>query len=158
MYRTNAAGGHDVLLVHPGGPYWKNRDLGSWSIPKGEVNENEALLEAAIREFQEETGVPIPDGIQIGDGFVSLGAVRQKSGKKVHAWAMKGDCDAGQCRSIDSRMEFPPRSGRWIEFPEIDRAAWFTLEEARRRILPSQAPLLDSLAQAVSGQNGLAMG
>jgi predicted NUDIX family NTP pyrophosphohydrolase len=139
MYRRGA-GAIEVFLVHPGGPFWKNRDAGAWSIPKGEFDENtEEALDAARREFAEETGFPL-EGRP-----VPLEPVRQRSGKLVHAWAVEGDCDASAVRSNLFAMEWPPRSGRMAQFPEVDRAAWFALDEARRRILPAQEPLLDQL-------------
>jgi predicted NUDIX family NTP pyrophosphohydrolase len=132
-------GGLEVLLVHPGGPYWQRKDLGAWSVPKGEAAEGEDLLAAARREFQEETGFSA-----LGDP-TSLGSVRQPGGKIVHAWAVRGDVDPSQLRSNSFELEWPPRSGRMRAFPEVDRAAWFDLAEARRRILPAQAPFLDAL-------------
>jgi predicted NUDIX family NTP pyrophosphohydrolase len=143
MYRRGAAG-LEVLLVHPGGPFWKNRDLGAWTIPKGEHDDSEEALDAARREFAEETGFTAS-----GD-FVPLAPVRQKAGKLVRAWALEGDCDADAVRSNAFSMEWPPRSGRMAEFPEVDRAAWFPTEEARRRILPAQVPLIDELESRLS--------
>lgn len=135
----------EVLLAHPGGPFWKKRDLGAWTIPKGLVEEGEALYAAARREFREETGVdPGPHG-------EPLTALRQPGGKLVHAFAVAGDCDAGACRSNTFSMEWPPKSGRTETFPEIDRAEWFALDEARQRILPGQAPFLDELAARLQG-------
>ena len=139
LYRR-AARGLEVLLGHPGGPYWTRRDLGAWTIPKGEIGPGEEPLAAARREFLEETG-----HAAAGE-TLALAPVRQKGGKLVHAWAVEGDCDAAAIRSITFEMEWPPRSGRMAAFPEIDRAAWFTLEEARQRILPAQVPFLDELA------------
>ena len=139
LYRLRA-GGLEVLLIHPGGPFWKNRDEGAWSIPKGEYGEGEDALAAARREFTEETGFPI-EGV-----FHELAPVRQRSGKVVRAWAVEGDCDATAIRSNTFSMEWPPRSGRIGEFPEADRGAWFGLEEARRRILAAQLPLLEELS------------
>ena len=139
LYRRRAAG-LEVLLVHPGGPFWSRRDAGAWSIPKGEIAAGEAPLAAARREFLEETGVVLPDG-----PARELPAVRQKGGKTVLAWAIEGDCDAAACRSNLFTMEWPPKSGRQAQFPEADRAEWFALDEARRRILPAQAALLDAL-------------
>jgi predicted NUDIX family NTP pyrophosphohydrolase len=138
-------GGLEVLLVHPGGPYWAKRDLGAWSIPKGEYGDDEDARACALREFTEEIGTPPPDGAEL----VELGEVRQKNGKVVTAWAVEGDVDAAAIRSNTFSIEWPPRSGRTQEFPEVDRAEWFSLGEARERILPAQAPLLDRLeAQA----------
>ena len=126
----------EVLLVHPGGPFWKKRDEGAWTIPKGQVMEGEELLQAACREFQEETGVK-PTG-----PFAILPAIRQKAGKVVHAWCFEGDCDPRVCTSNTFMMEWPPRSGVQAEFPEIDCAEFFTLPAAEKKILESQIPLL----------------
>ena len=130
----------EVLLVHPGGPFWAKKDLGAWTIPKGEGTEGEDELATARREFEEETGLR-PEGT-----FVALGRVRQKGGKVVTAWAFEGDCDPAAIQSNTYRMEWPPKSGEWQTFPEVDRAAWFELAEARRRINPAQVELLDALA------------
>src|SRR5262249_8007870 len=119
-----------VFLVHPGGPFWARKDLGAWTIPKGEFTPDEAPLDAAKREFEEETGFPI-------DGeFRALTPVKQPGGKIVHAWMIQSDCDAERVRSNHFTMEWPPKSGKMQSFPEVDRAAWFTLTEARARILP----------------------
>ncbi|MGA2013402.1 MAG: NUDIX domain-containing protein [Solirubrobacteraceae bacterium] len=144
VLHRRGASGLEVLLVHPGGPLWARRDLGAWSIPKGEYADGEDPLAAARREFAEELGSPAPAGEP-----VELGEIRQKSGKRVRAWALPGDLDAGSIRSNLFAMEWPPRSGRSQEFPEVDRAQWFALEEARRRLVPAQAELLDSLAAQV---------
>jgi predicted NUDIX family NTP pyrophosphohydrolase len=135
-----ARAGAEVLLVHPGGPFWAKRDLGAWSIPKGEYDDGEDALAAARREFEEELGAPAPDGSP-----VDLGEVRQRGGKVVVAWALEGDLDPATVRSNTFTIEWPPRSGTMKEFPEIDRAEWFALDEARERILPAQAPFLDRL-------------
>ncbi|WP_028062020.1 NUDIX domain-containing protein [Solirubrobacter soli] len=132
----------EVLLVHPGGPFWAKKDLGAWSIPKGEHDQAEESLQAAVREFEEETGTK-PDAHDLAD----LGTVKQKSGKVVQAYALEGDLDAEAIRSNTFTMEWPPRSGRQAEFPEVDRAQWFTLDEARERINPAQAAFLDRLIQ-----------
>ena len=132
-------GAVEVLLVHPGGPFWKNKDAGAWSIPKGEIAENEAPLDAARREFEEETGSAPPGP------FVALAPVRQASGKIVHAWAVEGDLDAARIRSNTVEREWPPGSGRMRRFPEVDRAAWLRPDEARRRINAGQAPLIVEL-------------
>ena len=138
LYR-HTHGGFEVLLVHPGGPFWAHKDLGAWSIPKGLPDEGEELLAAARREFHEETGFT-------ADGPASpLGQVRQANGKTVHAWAIEGDVDAGQVKSNTFQMEWPRGSGRMRAFPEVDRAGWFPPDEARRRIIPAQAAFLDAL-------------
>lgn len=130
----------EVLLVHPGGPFWQKRDDGAWSIPKGEVAENEADVEVARREFHEELGVAAPDG-----EFSPLGEVRQKGGKVVRAWAVAGDLDVSRLRSNTFQIEWPPRSGKMRQFPEVDRAGWFDLETARRKMLTAQREFLDRL-------------
>jgi predicted NUDIX family NTP pyrophosphohydrolase len=130
----------EVLLVHPGGPFWARKDLGAWSLPKGEIGPDEDPRAAAIRELEEETGFTIDGELR------ALRPVRQPGGKTILAWAVEGDCDPAQLRSNHFSMEWPPRSGKQKEFPEVDRAEWFGLEEARRRILAGQAPLLDELA------------
>jgi predicted NUDIX family NTP pyrophosphohydrolase len=132
--------GLEVLLVHPGGPFWAKKDLGAWSIPKGEHDDAEEALDCALREFEEETGSRPNEG-ELDD----LGTVRQKSGKVVQAWALAGDLDTGAIRSNTFTIEWPPRSGRKSEYPEVDRAAWFGLDEARRRINPAQSAFLDRL-------------
>jgi predicted NUDIX family NTP pyrophosphohydrolase len=137
--------GPEVLLVHPGGPFWAKRDLGAWSIPKGEYDDAEDPLACARREFEEELGSAPPDGAEP----VELGEVRQKGGKVVAAWALEGDLDAGAIRSNTFTMQWPPHSGRTSEFPEVDRAGWFGLDAAREKILPAQAPLLDRLAERI---------
>jgi len=143
------ASGHlEVLLVHPGGPYWAKKDDGAWSIPKGELEENEDPLSAAKREFSEETGIVLAEGEAI-----PLETVRQPGGKLVYAWAMNRDLDPASLKSNTFSMEWPPKSGRHQEFPEIDRAAWFTVETARQKILKGQAPLLEQLQQ-VQRQGG----
>jgi predicted NUDIX family NTP pyrophosphohydrolase len=129
----------EVLLVHPGGPFWARKDAGAWSIPKGLYEPSEDPLAAARREFQEETG-HAPSG-----EFVKLGSFRQPGGKVVDAWAVEGDFDLGNFRSNVFVMEWPPKSGRTAEFPEADRAGWFGLDEARQRILKGQTPILDAL-------------
>ena len=138
LYRDRS-GVREVFLVHPGGPFWAKKDLGAWSLPKGEFAEGENPLAAARREFEEETGFPID-----GD-FRPLRPLRQPGGKVVHAWAVEGDCDPAQLRSNVFSIEWPPKSGRMQEFPEADRAAWFTIPEARERILRGQIPFLDEL-------------
>ena len=144
MYRRRA-GALEVLLVHPGGPFWTRKDLGAWTIPKGEPAEGEDEIATARREFQEETGLePIAP-------FLPLGSVTQKAGKVVHAWAFEGDCDPAAVRSNTYRVQWPPRSGQWRTFPEVDRAEWFAPDEARRRINPAQAALIDALEKALGG-------
>jgi predicted NUDIX family NTP pyrophosphohydrolase len=135
----------EVLLVHPGGPFWKRRDEGAWSIPKGEIEAREAPQDVARREFQEELGRLAPDG-----DFKSLGSIRQAGGKVVHAWAVAGDVDVDDVHSTNFDLEWPPRSGKMQTFPEVDRAAWFDLEGARRKILPSQATFIDRLEKELS--------
>jgi len=129
----------EVLLVHPGGPFWRNRDDGAWSIPKGEINAGESPEDVARREFMEELG-SAPAG-----RLRSLGEIRQRGGKRVYAFAMNGDLDVGTVASNTFEMEWPPKSGRMQTFPEVDRAEWFTLPIARTKILDGQLPLLDRL-------------
>lgn len=140
LYRWRG-GTLEVLLVHPGGPFWRNKDAGAWSIPKGEVEAGEDLLAAARREFEEETGLTAPEG-----PFLELTPIRQPSGKVVHAWAVESDCDLSRLRSQTVQIEWPPRSRRLQEVPEIDRADFFPLSVARVKINPAQAALLDELA------------
>ena len=135
-----SGGAPEVLLVHPGGPFWARRDAGAWSIPKGEYEDGDDPLAAALREFEEETGTALEAG-ELRD----LGEVKQKGGKVVRAWAAEGDIDAGTVRSNTFTMEWPPRSGRTAEFPEVDRAGWFALDEAREKLNPAQAEFLDRL-------------
>ena len=141
LYRVDS-GRLEVLLVHPGGPYWATRDEGSWSIPKGEFDEDEDALQAARREFEEETGARPPEAEPL-----KLDPVRQPGGKIVHAWAMKGAFDPAALRSNRCFMEWPPSSGQYRDFPEVDRAGWFVLETAKRMILKGQVALLRQLAQ-----------
>jgi predicted NUDIX family NTP pyrophosphohydrolase len=142
LYRRRGAS-LQVLLVHPGGPFWKGKDEGAWSIPKGEVTEGEDLLSCARREFQEETGFAL-------DGeFQPLAPVRQAGGKQVFAWAIAGDIDEAAARSNRFSLEWPPRSGRIQDYPEVDRAAWLDLATARRKINPGQRPLIDALERLV---------
>ena len=129
-----------MLLVHPGGPAWSGRDLGAWSIPKGEYTPDEDALVAARREFAEELGTPAPEG-----QAVDLGEIRQRSGKVVRAWAIEGDLDAENIESNTVLFEWPPRSGKRIEIPEVDRAEWFSIEQAREKINVGQVPLLERL-------------
>ena len=141
LYRRRD-GNLEVLLVHPGGPFWQKRDDGAWSIPKGELGENEGGIDVARREFQEELGVPAPRG-----EVSALGTVRQKGGKVVHAWAVPGDLDVTRSKSNTFEVEWPPRSGRMQEFPEIDRAVWFDLNTARSKLLPAQRVFIDRLEE-----------
>ena len=131
-----------MLLVHPGGPFWARRDLGVWSIPKGEYDPGEDPLAAALREFEEELGSPLPDGDR-----EDLGEIRQRSGKLVRAWAVAGDLDVSRVHSNTFQLEWPPRSGTTASFPEVDRAEWFELDLARRKIVGAQAALLDRLLE-----------
>ena len=146
LYRL-AAGGPQVLLVHPGGPYWAKRDLGAWTIPKGECEPEEEPRECALRELAEELGAP-PE--LDAEALIELGSVRQKSGKVVEAWAGEGEFEPAALDSNTFELEWPPRSGRRREFPEVDRAEWFEPELARRKILPAQAELIDRLLERVA--------
>jgi predicted NUDIX family NTP pyrophosphohydrolase len=143
LYRERA-GELQVLLVHPGGPFWARKDDGAWSIPKGEYDDREAPLAAARREFEEELGTAAPEG-----PTHDLGEVRQKSGKRVHAFALAGDLDASTVQSNSVEIEWPPRSGRSMTIPEVDRAEWFSLAEARSKINSAQAALIDRLRERV---------
>jgi predicted NUDIX family NTP pyrophosphohydrolase len=138
LYRLGPDG-FEVLLAHPGGPFWARRDEGAWTLPKGEVNAGEEPLAAALREFEEETG-HVPSG-----ELLPLGEVRQKGGKRVLGWACAGDFDPQELRCNTFEMEWPPRSGRMRSFPEIDRVGWFTPDAARAKLLPAQAPFLERL-------------
>lgn len=130
----------EVLLVHPGGPFWKNKDAGAWSIAKGEYGEGEDALAVARREFEEELGVAAPDA-----DYRPLGEVRQAGGKSVTAWAVEGDFDPAMVRSNTFEIEWPPKSGKRALFPEVDRAAWFSIDEAREKILKGQLAFLERL-------------
>ena len=139
----------ECFLAHPGGPFWRNRHEGAWTIPKGLVEEDEIPIDAAVREFREETGIePRPP-------YRELGSVRLKSGKTVHAWAWEGDADAAAIQSNLARLEWPRGSGRWITYPEVDRCGWFSAREARSLINASQAELIDRL-EAQLGADGKA--
>lgn len=141
MYRRRG-GAIEVLLARPGGPWWRGRDVGAWTLPKGEHGPHEEPLAAALREWAEETGFPAHPP------FVSLGEVTQKAGKRVSAWAFEGDCDPAALRCNTFEIEWPPRSGRRAAFPELAEVRWFPLEEARARINAAQAAFLDRLAQS----------
>ncbi len=144
LYRTGPGGALEVLLVHFGGPLWAAKDEGAWAMPKGEPGPGEDDEAVAEREFAEELGSPAPAGPR-----TDLGEVRQAGGKRTRIWALAGDLDVERVTSNTFSMEWPPRSGRTASFPEVDRAAWFALAEARRRILPSLLPFLDRLAHAL---------
>ncbi|MGH9019120.1 MAG: NUDIX domain-containing protein [Acidimicrobiales bacterium] len=145
LFRGAGSGPLEVLLVHPGGPLWATRDEGAWSIPKGEVDDDDAAV-TAEREFTEELGSSPPAGARI-----DLGQIVQKGGKRVHAWAVAGDLDTASVRSNTFEMQWPPRSGRIMTFPEIDRAAWLDLAAARVKVLEAQTPFLDRLVDALAG-------
>jgi predicted NUDIX family NTP pyrophosphohydrolase len=140
-----AAGGIEVLLAHPGGPVFANRDAGAWTVPKGEFEPGESALQVALREFEEETGHPPPPGDPI-----PLGEIRQKGGKVVEAWALEGDLDPAAARSNTFPFQWPPRSGRWITIPEVDRVGWFSPDDARGRIKETQIPFIDRLLAALA--------
>jgi predicted NUDIX family NTP pyrophosphohydrolase len=144
MYRSGA-GGIEVLLAHPGGPFWQGRDLGAWSVPKGEIAEGEDPLNRALIEFTEETG------FAACGPFLPLGWVKQPGGKHVTAWAFAGECDPAAARSNFYRIEWPRGSGRWRSYPEVDRVEWFDLATAREKLLKGQVPFLDRLAAALAG-------
>jgi predicted NUDIX family NTP pyrophosphohydrolase len=143
MYRRTASG-LEVFLVHPGGPYWAKKGGGAWGIPKGEYDKYEAPLDAAKREFTEETGFTATGT------FVELGSIEQKSGKIVTAWAVEGDCNPAELVSNTCSLEWPPKSGKFIEIPEIDRGRWFGMVEARETIRKAQEPLLERLRDALA--------
>lgn len=145
LLHRRRGGALEVFLVHPGGPFWAKKDHGAWSLPKGEFLEGEDPLDAAKREFAEETGFPVEGA------FRPLQPLRQPGGKTIHAWAVEGDCDAAQVRSNVFELEWPPKSGQRRTFPEVDRAAWFPIAEARERIIAGQAPFLDQLVALARG-------
>ena len=147
LFRRTGEGGVEVFLAHPGGPFWRKKDEGAWTIPKGIVDDGEEPLAAAKREFQEETGIA-PRG-----PFIELGSIRQKAGKTVHAWAWEGDADPAATVSNVMRTEWPRGSGRWLTFPEVDRCAWFSPAAAREKINPAQAPFIDRL-EALLAEGG----
>jgi predicted NUDIX family NTP pyrophosphohydrolase len=144
MYRRTGSSSIEVFLIHPGGPFWSKKDAGAWSIPKGEINEGEDPLAAARREFGEETG------FDPGENFIELEPIKQKGGKLVSAWAVEGSIDANAIKSNTFSMEWPPRSGRQTEFPEVDKAAWFSPDEARAKINPAQAAFIDYLCRILN--------
>jgi len=144
LYRVTPGGELEVLLVHPGGPLFARKDLGIWTVPKGEIDKGEDLLAAAHRELAEETGFTAPGQA------IALGRVTQKSGKIVYAWAVRGDADVSRLRSNNFELEWPRKSGRVQEFPEVDRAEWFDLAEARRRINPAQVAFIDALERTLA--------
>jgi predicted NUDIX family NTP pyrophosphohydrolase len=134
----------ELFLVHPGGPFWKNKDLGAWSIPKGEFTDEEEPLSAAIREFEEEVGT------KVSGEFIELTSVKMKSGKMIYAWALEGDIEASALRcETFVNVEWPPKSGTILSVPEVDKAAWFTADEAKQKINPSQAALIDELIKKI---------
>jgi len=135
----------EVMLVHPGGPFWKNKDDGVWSIPKGEIADGEEPLAAARREFEEELGQALPPGRP-----TALSPVKQNPSKTVQAWALEIDLDVSRVKSNTFRMEFPPRSGKWTDVPEVDKAGWFDIETASRKIIAGQRPLLEELLKLLS--------
>ena len=147
LYRRHPERGVEVLVGHMGGPFWAGKDAGAWSIPKGEHGADDDPRDAALREFAEEMGSPAP-----AIDLVPLGEVRQSGGKRLTAWAAEGDFDAAGAVSNTFSLEWPPRSGRVQEFPEIDRAAWLTVEEARAKLVAGQVPLLDRLLDVIAGQ------
>ena len=142
LVHRERSGEREVLLVHPGGPMWAKRDAGAWSIPKGEYEAAEDPLAAAKREFEEELGTPAPDG-----PMTDLGEVKQRSGKIVSAWSVAGDLDVTEITSNTVEVQWPPRSGKMLEIPEVDQAEWFGIQQAREKINPAQAELLDRLAE-----------
>ena len=142
MYRRRN-GKLEVMLVHPGGPFWVKKDLGSWSIPKGEYTNEEDPLEVAKREFQEETS------FKAEGEFMALTPIKQPSGKLITIWAFEGDCDASKIKSNTFTMEWPPRSGKQQEFPEVDRAAWFTISVAKKKIIKGQTGFIDEFYQII---------
>jgi predicted NUDIX family NTP pyrophosphohydrolase len=149
LYRVRD-GSLELLLAHPGGPYWSRRDSGAWTIPKGVAESGEEMLSVAEREFAEETGFePGSIALEPDRAPVQLGEITLKSGKVVHGWAVEGDLEPSRARSNETEIEWPPRSGRRMSIPEIDRVAWFDAAEARRRIHPAQAPFIERLEAAL---------
>jgi predicted NUDIX family NTP pyrophosphohydrolase len=151
MYRVRN-GQLEVLLAHPGGPFFAHKDEGHWTIPKGEIESDENYLATAIREFKEEVGIDIDPKSK----FIELGSIRQKGGKTVHGWAVGQNCEGPfTCKSNVFRMEWPPGSGQWESFPEVDRTQFFPVEEAKKKIKDSQIPLLERLAAALRAEGKL---
>src|SRR5579862_7459716 len=147
LFRQTNDGQLEVLLVHPGGPFWASKDEGAWSIPKGEYATGEDPLSAAEREFAEEVGVALPSTKRI-----SLGEIQQVGGKRVTAWAVRGDLDPGQATSNSFEIEWPPKSGHIETFPEVDRVAWFAVEQARVKLRKAQTPFLDRLEGVIRSE------
>lgn len=145
LYRRGPRG-LEVLLAHPGGPFWARKDLGAWTLPKGQFNDDEEPIAAAQREFEEEMGSPA------GGEFVEIGSLKQPSGKVVHAFVAESDFDVATLQSNLSTLEWPPKSGKRAQFPEVDRAGWFTIDEARQKILKGQQPFLDRLLALLKSQ------
>jgi predicted NUDIX family NTP pyrophosphohydrolase len=145
LYRRRATGA-EVLLVHPGGPFWARKDDGAWSIPKGEAAADETVEEAARREFAEETG------FAVAGQLIELGAFRQPSGKRVVAFALEGDADPALLSSNSCRIEWPPRTGRYVDIPEVDRAGWFSLPQALSKIIKGQRPIVEALAARLAAE------
>jgi predicted NUDIX family NTP pyrophosphohydrolase len=152
MFRRSTDGQVQVLLVHPGGPFWANKDLGAWTVPKGEYDDSEDALEAAKREFAEETG------FAVSGPFLPLGSLKQPSGKTVSVWAFESDCDPAALVSNKFEMEWPPKSGRMASFVEIDRAGWFSVGEARERLVKGQVGFVEALEKAVPRDSRLSEG
>ncbi|MGA8295571.1 MAG: NUDIX domain-containing protein [Acidimicrobiales bacterium] len=148
LFRENDHNQLEVLIVHPGGPYWASKDAGAWSIPKGEYASGDEPFAAAEREFNEEVGLALPSSEPL-----SLGYIRQHGGKRVTAWAVRGDVDVNRASSNNFEMEWPPGSGRTRSFPEVDRVGWFGIDEARGKLLKAQALFLDRLVEVLSGHS-----
>ena len=145
LYRSSSSG-WEVFLVHPGGPFWTNKENGAWSIPKGEFEDGEAPLAAALREFAEETGATL----HRHEHFMELAPVVQKAGKQVYAWAFEGNIDAAAIRCNTFKVQWPPGSGQWKTFPEVDKAAWFSLADARQKINPAQVAFIEELIEKLN--------
>ena len=149
MYRTTANGGVEVLIAHPGGPFWAGKDEGAWSVPKGEYDPGDSPLSAAYREFREETGFDAPTGPAI-----SLGELKQPGGKRVRVWALEGDLEVAHATSNTFDLEWPPRSGNVRAFPEVDRIEWAGVSEARTKLLKGQVPFVDRLMDTLAAAGG----